>query len=57
MESGDSLAIKSFKLKHYHPDEIRWRQHLGKRPWLAGTVLNKTYSLLNMDELIKPFHI
>lgn len=35
------------------PNDVRWRQHLGKRPWLAGTVLEKMYSILNIEELIK----
>lgn len=37
------------------PNEIRWRQNSGKRPWLAGTVLEKMCSILNIDELIKQF--
>ncbi|PHS26626.1 MAG: hypothetical protein COA83_02830 [Methylophaga sp.] len=37
------------------PDDVRWRQHSGKRPWLAGTVLKQMCSILNIDELIKKF--
>jgi purine-binding chemotaxis protein CheW len=35
------------------PDKVRWRQHSGKRPWLAGTVLEQKCSILNIEELIK----
>jgi len=34
-------------------EEVRWRQQAGKRPWLAGTVLDKMCSILNIDELVK----
>jgi len=37
------------------PDKVRWRQHSGKRPWLAGTVLEKMCSILNIAELVKEF--
>ncbi len=37
------------------PDEVRWRQHPGKRPWLAGTVLDQMCSILNIEELVKQF--
>ena len=37
------------------PDEVRWRQHPGKRAWLAGTVLEQMCSILNIEELIKQF--
>ncbi len=37
------------------PAEVRWRQHSGKRPWLAGTVLEKMCSILNIKELITQF--
>jgi len=35
------------------PDEIRWRQEPGNRPWLAGTVLEKMCSILNIEALVK----
>ena len=35
------------------PDEVKWRQHAGKRPWLAGTVLEHMCSILNIKEFIK----
>ena len=35
------------------PEEIRWRQQPGNRPWLAGTVLEKMCSILNIEELVK----
>jgi len=34
-------------------EEIRWRKEAGKRPWLAGTVLDKMCSILNIEALIK----
>jgi len=34
-------------------EEVRWRQQAGKRPWLAGTVLDKMCSILNIEELVK----
>jgi len=34
-------------------EEVRWRQQAGKRPWLAGTVLDKMCSILNIKELVK----
>jgi len=34
-------------------EEIRWRKEAGKRPWLAGTVLDKMCSILNIKALIK----
>ncbi|MDQ7072813.1 MAG: chemotaxis protein CheW [Gammaproteobacteria bacterium] len=37
------------------PEEVKWRQHSGKRPWLAGTVLKQMCSILNIEELIKSF--
>lgn len=33
------------------PNEIRWTKQHGTRPWLAGTVLDKMYSILNIEEL------
>ena len=37
------------------PDKVRWRQHPGKRPWLAGTVLEQMCSILNIEALMKQF--
>ncbi len=37
------------------PEEVKWRQHSGKRPWLAGTVLKQMCSILNIKELVKLF--
>ncbi|MBL1321121.1 MAG: chemotaxis protein CheW [Methylophaga sp.] len=37
------------------PDQVRWRHHPGKRPWLDGTVLEQMCSILNIEALIKPF--
>lgn len=33
------------------PADIRWRKSMGKRPWLAGTVLNRLCALLDVEVL------
>lgn len=33
------------------PADIRWRKTMGKRPWLAGTVLNRLCALLDVEVL------
>lgn len=35
-----------------HPEQIKWRQTRGKRPWLAGVVKDKMCALLDVAELI-----
>lgn len=32
---------------------IRWREKVGKRPWLAGMVKEKMCALIHVEELIK----
>lgn len=34
-------------------DQVRWREHKGERPWLAGMVKKKMCALLHAEELIK----
>lgn len=34
-----------------HPDDVRWRGQRGKRPWLAGTVIDRMCALLDMAQL------
>lgn len=34
------------------PENVRWRTNEGKRPWLAGMVIDKMCALLNVDALI-----
>lgn len=31
-----------------HPDEVKWRTHLGRRPWLAGTVVDHMCALIDV---------
>jgi len=38
-------------------EEVRWRQQAGKRPWLAGTVLDKMCSILDIEEFVKQLEI
>lgn len=53
---GDShwaLAVNNADQSvHLQPADIRWRKILGKRPWLAGTVLEHLCALLDVDVLI-----
>ena len=35
------------------PDEVRWRGAQGKRPWLAGTVLEHLCALLDADAFVE----
>ncbi|HDZ09926.1 chemotaxis protein CheW [Pseudohongiella sp.] len=53
---GDShwaLAVNNADQSvHLQPADIRWRKTLGKRPWLAGTVLEHLCALLDVDVLI-----
>lgn len=35
------------------PDQIKWRSQQGKRPWLAGTVIDHMCALLDVSELAK----
>lgn len=41
------------------PDQVRWRTSLGKRPWLAGTVIEHMCALIDVaafDRLLKEGH-
>ncbi|MBC54433.1 MAG: chemotaxis protein CheW [Gammaproteobacteria bacterium] len=53
---GDShwaLAVNNADQSvHLQPSDIRWRETLGKRPWLAGTVLERLCALLDVDVLV-----
>ncbi len=35
------------------PDEVHWRSRRGKRPWLAGTVIEQMCALLDVDALVR----
>jgi purine-binding chemotaxis protein CheW len=37
------------------PDEVRWRSQRGKRPWLAGTVIERMCALLDVAQLVWMF--
>lgn len=34
------------------PEDIRWRKNIGARPWLAGTSIEKSCSIVNITELV-----
>lgn len=35
------------------PDDVRWRSANGKRPWLAGTVIEQMCAILDIDHLTR----
>lgn len=37
------------------PDDVRWRTSLGKRPWLAGMVIQQMCAVLDIDCLTRQF--
>ncbi len=53
---GDShwaLAVNNADQSvHLQPADVRWRETTGKRPWLAGTVLQRLCALLDVDVLV-----
>lgn len=53
---GDShwaLAVNNADQSvHLQPVDVRWRKTMGKRPWLAGTVLDRLCALLDVDVLV-----
>lgn len=52
-DSNWALAVNSADQSvNFAPEDIRWRQAMGKRPWLAGTVLNNLRALLDIDVLL-----
>lgn len=36
-----------------HPESVKWRTVKGKRPWLAGTVVDQMCALVHVDSLIE----
>jgi len=52
-DSNWALAVdaadQSFNLQ---PTELRWRMNMGKRPWLAGTLLHRLCALLDISILL-----
>lgn len=52
-ESNWGLACESLvTTASLQPDEVKWREAHGKRPWLAGMVKKKMCALVNVAELI-----
>ena len=53
---GDShwgLACEQLLSTHtLQPDQVKWRESKGKRPWLAGMVKDKMCALINAQEMI-----
>jgi purine-binding chemotaxis protein CheW len=52
-DSNWALAVNSADQSvNFSPEDILWRQAMGKRPWLAGTVLNNLRALLDIEVLL-----
>jgi len=53
LEDGKfGMAVDSIsQVLNLEPDEVRWRSEQSKRPWLAGTVIEKMCALLEIDLL------
>ncbi|MCP5335003.1 MAG: chemotaxis protein CheW [Oceanospirillaceae bacterium] len=43
---------KVYHTVRIHPNDVKWRSLNGKRPWLAGTVIQHMCALLQVDTLI-----
>lgn len=53
-DSGWGLACESLiTTTALQPDDVKWREAHGKRPWLAGMVKEKMCALINVQQLIK----
>jgi purine-binding chemotaxis protein CheW len=49
-----SLACKKiYSTIRLHPDQVKWRSSEGKRPWLAGTVIEQMCALVHVDSLVE----
>lgn len=57
---GESLwAISCDKLegnRYLNKENVKWRQHAGNRPWLAGIVKKEMCALLHVNALISMFN-
>lgn len=52
-ESSWGLACGELKgTELVRPEQVRWREVAGKRPWLAGMVKEKMCALIHVEELI-----
>ena len=45
-------AEKLVETETVHPDDVKWRNGQGKRPWLLGTIKKKMCALLHVSDLI-----
>ncbi len=51
-----SLACKEvYTTVRLLPDQVKWRSSEGKRPWLAGTVIEHMCALVHVDSLVELF--
>ncbi len=52
--SNWSLACKEvYSTVRLLPDQVKWRSSEGKRPWLAGTVIEHMCALIHVDSLVE----
>lgn len=52
-ESDWGLAAEQLVTTEYiQPEDVKWRTHPGKRPWLLGTIKEKMCALLHVSDLI-----
>ncbi|WP_088331511.1 chemotaxis protein CheW [Lacimicrobium sp. SS2-24] len=52
-DSGWGLSCESLvNTVKLEQDDVRWREHHGKRPWLAGLVKEKMCALINASQLV-----
>jgi len=48
-----TLACKEvYSTVRIQPDQVKWRSTQGKRPWLAGTVIEHMCALIHVDSLV-----
>ena len=48
-----TLACKEvYSTVRIQPDQVKWRSTKGKRPWLAGTVIEHMCALIHVDSLV-----
>ncbi len=49
-----TLACKEvYHTVRLEPDQVKWRSQEGKRPWLAGTVIEHMCALIHVDALVE----
>ncbi len=52
-ESGWGLACENLvNTETLQPEDVKWREAHGKRPWLAGMVKQKMCALINVSQLV-----